>query len=201
MKFPTPRILNLALPAAATLLLASCVSDGPRGGYHRGPGGGGYVTYATLPPNYAGDSYYYNNRYYAGGRYETGRYSYGGRSYGNRYYHNGQYIYGGSYRQYPVAHTVQPRGPRPSGSGYVTYTTLPPNFGGSAYYYNNRYYAGGRYETGRYTNQGRTYTGRYYHNGQYLYGGSHRQNVAQPVNRKQVQQKQNQQKRQRRSGY
>lgn len=198
MKFPTTRILTLALPAAATLLLASCVSDGYHGGPHRGHG---HVTYATLPPNYAGDSYYYNNRYYAGGRYETGRYSYGGRSYGNRYYHNGQYLYGGAYRQYPVVRTVQTSGPRGYGGGYVTYTTLPPNFAGSAYYYNNRYYAGGRYEAGRYTNQGRTYTGRYYHNGQYLYGGAHRQTVAQPVNRKQAQQKQNQQKRQRRAGY
>lgn len=185
MKIHTTRILSLALPVAASLLLGSCVSNEYRGA-HRGHGGGGYVTYASLPPNYAGDSYYYNNRYYAGGRYETGRYSYGGRSYGSRYYHNGRYIYGGTYRQYPVGRTVQTRSPRPSGSGYVTYTTLPRNFAGSAYHYNNRYYAGGRYETGRYTNQGRTYNSRYYHNGQYLYGGSHRQPAVQVSSRGQV---------------
>ena len=98
MKIYTTRVLSLALPVAASLLLASCVSDGNRGGAYRGHGGGGYVTYATLPPDYSGDSYYYNNRYYAGGRYETGRYSYQGRTYDSRYYHNGQYLYGGSHR-------------------------------------------------------------------------------------------------------
>ena len=98
----------------------------------------------------------------------------------------GSDIYGGTYRQYPVARTVQSRGPRTSGSSYVTYTRLPQNYAGSAYYYNNRYYAGGRYEPGRYTYQGRTYNSRYYHNGQYLYGGSHRQPTVQQVS--QVQQ-------------
>ena len=195
MKIHSTKVLSLALPVAASLLLASCVSDGNRGGAYRGHVGGGYVTYATLPPDYSGDSYYYNNRYYAGGRYETGRYSYGGRSYGNRYYHNGQYFYGGAYRQYPVVRPVPTRGPRPSGGGYVTYTTLPQGYAGSAYYYNNRYYAGGRYEAGRYSYQGRTYDSRYYHNGQYLYGGSHRLTAAQSANRAQVQRN-----RQRRSG-
>lgn len=57
--------------------------------------------------------------------------------------------------------------------GYNTYTTLPPNYSGSAYLYNGRYYSGGNYQTGRYNNQGRSYDSRYYHNGQYYYGGSH----------------------------
>ncbi len=58
-------------------------------------------------------------------------------------------------------------------SGYNTYSTLPPNYTGSAYYTGNRYYSGGNYQTGRYDYQGRTYTNRYQHNGQYYYGGTH----------------------------
>ena len=175
MKKPYALVLSLALPLTASLLLTSCVSDGYYGGGH----GGRYVTYATLPPNYSGHSYYYNNRYYAGGRYETGRYTYGGRSYSNRYYHNGRYIYGGAYRQYPSGGSYNSPRPRSSGGGYVTYTTVPQGYAGTTYYYNNRYYAGGRYETGRYTHQGRSYTGRYYHGGQYYYGGTPRQHAGQ----------------------
>lgn len=58
-------------------------------------------------------------------------------------------------------------------SGYNTYSTLPPNYSGSAYYSGGRYYSGGNYQTGRYSYQGRTYTNRYQHNGQYYYGGTH----------------------------
>ena len=58
-------------------------------------------------------------------------------------------------------------------SGYNSYSTLPPNYTGSAYYTGNRYYSGGNYQTGRYDYQGRTYTNRYQHNGQYYYGGTH----------------------------
>lgn len=61
----------------------------------------------------------------------------------------------------------------PSYSGYNTYTTLPSNYYGSAYYSGGRYYSGGNYQTGRYNYQGRTYTNRYQHNGQYYYGGTH----------------------------
>jgi len=161
----------------AAFALSSCNSSGHYA-ERRAPASGGYVTYASLPPNYAGNAYYYNNRYYAGGRYESGRYTHGGRRYTTRYYHNGQYLYGGDYRQQAPSRAVQPRNRRTSGSaGYVTYTTLPQNYSGNAYYYNNRYYAGGRYESGRYSHGGRTYTTRYYHNGQYLYGGDYRQNA------------------------
>ena len=51
------------------------------------------------------------------------------------------------------------------------YDTLPNTYVGDAYYYRNRYYYGGNYETGRYMYQGSPYTNRYYHNGQYYYGG------------------------------
>jgi hypothetical protein len=63
-------------------------------------------------------------------------------------------------------------------SGYTTYVSLPSGYMGDAYYYNNRYYAGGRYEPGTYSYQGRTYDHRYYHDGQYLYGGNYRQQVS-----------------------
>lgn len=65
------------------------------------------------------------------------------------------------------------------GGGFRTYSTLPQNYSGSAYYHQGRYYSGGQYQTGRYYYQGRQYTNRYYHNGQYYYGGQH-QNHSHP---------------------
>lgn len=59
------------------------------------------------------------------------------------------------------------------GTGFVTYSRLPTNYAGSAYYHQNRYYSGGRYETGSYRHNGRAYSNRYYHNGRYYYGGTH----------------------------
>jgi hypothetical protein len=58
---------------------------------------------------------------------------------------------------------------------YATYTTLPPNYPKPVYHYDNRYYSGGRYETGRYSSGGRVYTNRYFHQGQYIYGGEYRE--------------------------
>jgi hypothetical protein len=138
MKILSTKILTLAIPLALSLLLGSCVSDGNPGYSHRGSGGGRYVTYTTLPSNYSGTSYFYKNRYYAGGRYETGRYVNGGRTYGNRYYHNGQYIYGGTYRNYPVARTVQPVRTVSPRANYRTYTTTPQRNSGSRYRYSRR---------------------------------------------------------------
>lgn len=74
------------------------------------------------------------------------------------------------------------RGPGPGvntvyssyGTGFVTYSTLPDRYVGSTYNVQGRHYAGGRYESGRFTHQGRVYPGRYYHNGRYYYGGTHR---------------------------
>ena len=170
MKIPLIKMSLIALPLVAASVLSSCVSDG------YSDGGGGYVTYATLPPNYSGNAYYHNNRYYGGGRHESGHYNYGGRAYTTRYFYNGQYLYGGNYRVHSSPVSPQPRSSRSGGSSpYVTYTTLPPNYSGNAYQYGNRYYAGGRYETGAYNHGGQNYRTRYYHNGQYLYGGDYRQ--------------------------
>lgn len=71
-------------------------------------------------------------------------------------------------------------------TGHVTYTTLPAGYAGDAYYYDNRYYAGGRYETGRYSYGGRSYTTRYYHGGRYLYGGDYRQHRVTTSHQRQV---------------
>lgn len=60
------------------------------------------------------------------------------------------------------------------GSGFTTYTALPPNYSGSAYLLDGTYYSGGQYQTGNYNYQGRAYPSRYYYNGQYYYGGNHR---------------------------
>ena len=55
------------------------------------------------------------------------------------------------------------------------YDVLPNAYSGGAYYYQNRYYSGGRYERGTYQYQGRQYNDRYYHAGNYYYGGRHEQ--------------------------
>lgn len=60
------------------------------------------------------------------------------------------------------------------GAGRVSfgvYDALPAGYTSPYYYYGNRYYWGGRWETGRYVYHGRHYDGRYFHNGHYLYGG------------------------------
>ncbi len=96
------------LPVLAALALASCAGtryvSGPGPGINTGyqAYGTGFVTYSTLPVNYAGSAYYHQNRYYSGGRYETGRYRHQGRTYTNRYYHNGRYYYGGRHQTYPA---------------------------------------------------------------------------------------------------
>ncbi len=64
--------------------------------------------------------------------------------------------------------------PTMSAGGANTYSKLPANHKGSAYYHQGRYYTGGQHQTGSYTYQGRSYTSRYYHNGNYYYGGEHK---------------------------
>jgi hypothetical protein len=174
MKLPYLRLFVLALPLAATSFLASCVTDDYQS--YNAPSEGRYMTYTSLPSNYSGDAYYHNNRYYAGGRYESGTYTHEGQRYNDRYFHNGQYIYGGDYRQSASPVSYQNSSVRPSSSSsFTTYRTLPRDYSGDAYYYNNRFYAGGRYEPGTYSYQGRNYNERYFHDGQYLYGGDYRQ--------------------------
>jgi len=176
MKLTILRKLLFALPLAASLSLVSCVSDHYQSAGSNPLSESSYMTYTTLPSDYSGDSYYYNNRYYAGGRYEPGTYSHNGRTYDQRYFHNGQYLYGGNYRQSGSSVSYSDPAVRTSSTtGYTTYRTLPRDYSGDAYYYNNRYYAGGRYEPGTYSHNGRTYDQRYFHNGQYLYGGNYRQ--------------------------
>ncbi len=155
MKTPIPCTLLLAAPLAALAFLPGCVTEDNQGTRYSLASPGGYNTYAALPVDYTGDAYYYNNRYYAGGRYEPGTYSYQGRTYTNRYFYDGQYIYGGDYRQQPVSNSYgTPRGGASTSTRYVTYRELPRDYSGDAYYYNNRYYAGGRYEPGTYSYQG-----------------------------------------------
>lgn len=194
MKFPLLRLLVLAFPAVATLLLTSCVSDYYRSADYDHPTETGYATYVSLPADYAGDAYYYNNRYYAGGRYEPGSYTYQGRRYDHRYFHNGQYLYGGDYRHQAAAaaadaavssQVVNVRTSAPV--DYATYRNMPRDASDDAYYYNNRYYSGGSYEPGVYTHQGRTYDHRYLHNGQYLYGGDYRRPLTTVSNQSPVQ--------------
>jgi hypothetical protein len=56
-------------------------------------------------------------------------------------------------------------------SSFGVYDTLPNSYVGSAYRYQNRYYSGGKYETGNFQYKGRNYDNRYYHGGKYYYGG------------------------------
>lgn len=72
------------------------------------------------------------------------------------------------------AHVYRDDGPRYSSGGeYRVYATVPTDYVGEVYFYDGRYYSGGRYESGRYSYKGRTYSSRYYHSGRYYYGGNY----------------------------
>ena len=49
--------------------------------------------------------------------------------------------------------------------------TVPEDYDGDYYFYNKRYYHGGRHEEGDYTWEGRHYKDRYEHDGKWIYGG------------------------------
>jgi hypothetical protein len=68
MKSTISRTLLIALPLAASSLLPSCVSDPyiVSSGQDL-PSVRSYTTYSSLPADYSGDAYFYNDRYYAGG--------------------------------------------------------------------------------------------------------------------------------------
>jgi len=51
------------------------------------------------------------------------------------------------------------------------WTTVPEDYEGNVYFYDNHYYHGGRYEPGDFTWEGKHYTGRYQHDGKWIYGG------------------------------
>ena len=51
------------------------------------------------------------------------------------------------------------------------WTTIPEDYDGEYFMYDNHYYHGGRYEPGDFTYEGRHYTGRYFHDGKWIYGG------------------------------
>lgn len=51
------------------------------------------------------------------------------------------------------------------------WTTVPEDYDGNVYIYNDHFYHGGRYEPGDFTWEGRHYTGRYFHDGKWIYGG------------------------------
>ena len=62
------------------------------------------------------------------------------------------------------------------GVGVGYYETLPSSWNQPYYYHGNRYYYGGRCETGSYYYSGRYYNNRYIHNGHCYYGGRYEQN-------------------------
>ena len=99
---------SFLLLSLVAVSMSSCMVYDYPGGYYGGPVAPPVVvgTYASLPPGYAGDAYYYRNRYYCGGDYQHGRYNYGGRYYTDRYYHGGHYYYGGNHQH----HGGHPRG-------------------------------------------------------------------------------------------
>jgi len=62
-----------------------------------------------------------------------------------------------------------PEAPAPGSVGVLE---VPPVTWNQPYfYYNSRYYYGGKWETGNFEYRGHTFTNRYLHNGHYLYGG------------------------------
>jgi len=63
--------------------------------------------------------------------------------------------------EYPFGQISSPRGA----------STARNNYAGNAYYWNDRYYTGGCYETGRFQYLGRNYNNRYVIKGRFLYGG------------------------------
>jgi hypothetical protein len=53
--------------------------------------------WTTVPEDYDGDYFIYNNQYYHGGKYEKGDFVWEGKHYQDRYMHEGKWIYGGKW--------------------------------------------------------------------------------------------------------
>lgn len=60
-----------------------------------GPG-----VWATVPDDYEGDTFIYQNRYYHGGKYEKGDFVWEGKHYPDRYFHDGKWLYGGKWEHH-----------------------------------------------------------------------------------------------------
>jgi hypothetical protein len=56
--------------------------------------------WTTVPDEYDGDYYTYNNHHYYGGKRETGDFEFEGRHYTDRYQHEGKWIYGGEWKHH-----------------------------------------------------------------------------------------------------
>jgi hypothetical protein len=54
----------------------------------------------TVPDDYDGYYFLYNDHYYHGGKYETGDFVWEGRHYRDRYMHDGKWIYGGKWEHH-----------------------------------------------------------------------------------------------------
>ena len=59
----------------------------------------------SVPDDYDGDYYIYQNQYYHGGKHETGDFEWEGRHYQDRYEHEGKWIYGGEWKHHDRKHS------------------------------------------------------------------------------------------------
>jgi len=60
-----------------------------------GPG-----VWTTVPDDYEGDYYIYQDHYYHGGKFERGDFTWEGKHYPGRYFHDGKWIYGGKWEHH-----------------------------------------------------------------------------------------------------
>jgi hypothetical protein len=75
-----------------------------------------------------------------------------------------------------IAPLLQAEPPVPGATTTTTVTTgvwqtVPNDYDGDYYFYNKRYYHGGKYETGDFEWEGHHYKDRYQHEGKWIYGG------------------------------
>jgi hypothetical protein len=56
--------------------------------------------WTTVPDDFEGDYFIYNNHYYHGGKYEKGDFVWEGRHYHDRYMHDGKWMYGGKWEHH-----------------------------------------------------------------------------------------------------
>jgi len=60
----------------------------------------GTGVWTTVPDDYEGEYFIYNNQYYHGGKYEKGDFVWEGKHYPERYYHDGKWMYGGKWEHH-----------------------------------------------------------------------------------------------------